>query len=60
MRRTLTYLRALAFLAAFSIAVFGLPLIAPGFSDYRLGHRIAGDPQIYMWGLAWYPHAITH
>jgi hypothetical protein len=60
MRTTLTHMAALAMFAALSIAIFGVPLIARGFSSVRLGVWNAGDPQIYMWGFAWYPHAITH
>jgi hypothetical protein len=60
MPRILTYCVAFAIFAVLSIAIFCAPLIARGFSSYRLGDTIAGDPQIYMWGLAWYPHALTH
>jgi hypothetical protein len=52
MRTALTHLGALAIFAALSIAVFGVPLIARGFSSFRIGDSIAGDPQIYMWGFA--------
>jgi hypothetical protein len=60
MRTTLTYLGALAIFAALSTVIFGSPLITRGFSAYRLGDTVAGDPQIYIWGLAWYPHALSH
>jgi hypothetical protein len=60
MRPTLTYLGALAIFAALSIAIFGAPLMARGFSTFRLRVWSAGDPQIYMWGLAWYPYALAH
>jgi hypothetical protein len=60
MPRILTYCGAFAIFAALSIAIFSVPLIARGFSSFRLGVGVAGDPQVYMWGFAWYPHAISH
>lgn len=50
---------ALAIYAIASFAFFGIPLLG-GFSHFRLGFGAAGDPQIPMWGLAWYPHALSH
>lgn len=52
---------AAAFLvyAIASFAFFGIPLVG-GFSHLHLGLDVAGDPQIPMWGLAWYPYALAH
>ena len=52
-------LAALALYAIASIVIFGLPLF-PDFRHLRLGFGPAGDPQIPIWGLAWYPWAIAH
>ncbi len=59
MRKLLTTLGALAIFAALSVSIFGTPLIARGFATSCFG-GYTGEPQIYMWGLAWYPHAISH
>jgi len=59
MTRTLTNLGALGIFAGLSIGIFGVPLLQRGFSSHRIGVWSAGDPQVYMWGLAWYPHAIS-
>ncbi len=50
---------ALVIYAIASFAVFGTPLLG-SFSHLRLGYSAAGDPQIPMWGLAWYPWALVH
>lgn len=52
-------LAALAIYAIASIAFFGIPLFRD-FSQLRLGFDSAGDPQIPIWGLAWYPWALAH
>ena len=49
---------ALAIYAIASFGFLGIPLLR-GFSHLRLGFA-AGDPQIPMWGLAWYPYALSH
>lgn len=59
MRTGLSHFGALAIFVALSIAIFGVPLLARGFASFRIGAWSAGDPQVYMWGMAWYPHAIT-
>src|SRR5215469_16375818 len=59
MTRTLTHLGALGIFAGLSIAIFGVPLLQRGFSSQNIGFW-SGDPQVYIWGLAWYPHAISH
>jgi hypothetical protein len=50
---------ALAIYAISSIVFFGIPLF-PDFRHLRLGFGPAGDPQIPIWGLAWYPWALAH
>ncbi|MBE3604723.1 hypothetical protein IMX07_13915 [bacterium] len=50
---------ALAIYAIASIVFFGIPLF-PDFRHLRLGFGPAGDPQIPIWGLAWYPWALAH
>ena len=50
---------ALVLYAIASVAFFGIPLWS-GFSHLRLGLEAAGDAQIPMWGLAWYPYALAH
>jgi hypothetical protein len=50
---------ALVIYAITSFAFFGIPLLGD-FSHLRLGFGAAGDPQIPMWGLAWYPYALSH
>jgi hypothetical protein len=59
LRKLLTTLAALGIFAALSLSIFGIPLIAHGFATSCLG-GYSGEPEIYMWGLAWYPHAISH
>jgi hypothetical protein len=58
-KATAESLAALAIYSLISFAIFGVPLLG-GFSHLRLGFAVAGDPQIPMWGLAWYPWAISH
>jgi len=50
---------ALVLYTIVSAAFFGIPLWG-GFSRLRLGFEAAGDAQIPMWGLAWYPYALAH
>ncbi|HEY2524574.1 MAG TPA: hypothetical protein VGI29_05910, partial [Candidatus Binataceae bacterium] len=50
---------ALVLYAIASVGFFGIPLCG-GFSHLRLGFEAAGDAQIPMWGLAWYPYAFAH
>ena len=50
---------AFATYAALSFFFFGIPLLQ-GFDHYRLGYHTPGDPQVYIWGLAWYPYALSH
>jgi hypothetical protein len=50
---------ALAIYSALAFVFIALPLL-PGFSEYRLGYGPNTDPQIYIWGLAWYPYALSH
>lgn len=52
-------LAALAIYAVASIVFFGIPLFRD-FTHLRLGFGPAGDPQIPIWGLAWYPWALAH
>jgi hypothetical protein len=36
------------------------PLLAGGFTNFSVGGNESSDPQIFIWGLAWYPYALTH
>ncbi len=36
------------------------PLLAGGLGSVSIGAPASNDPQIFMWGLAWYPYAISH
>src|SRR5262249_49620315 len=50
-------LGALAAYVAVSFGLFGLPVVS------RFGHDWIGtgaDPQIFVWSLAWWPHAVLH
>lgn len=51
-----------AALAVFAIgaALLWHPLLAGGLADYSIGNGESNDPQIFIWGLAWYPYALTH
>ena len=59
MRRRLWDAAALAIYAIAS-AIFLHPLFAGGFSTVCIGSPESNDPQIFIWGLAWYPYAIAH
>lgn len=50
---------ALAVYGGLSFILFIRPLLAAGFSEFRLGTGPGGDPQQYIWGLGWYPYALT-
>ena len=50
-------LRALGLYLALAFLLFGVPVAAhPGREIIGTG----GDPQIFVWSLAWWPHAILH
>jgi len=57
--RRLEKAAALAIYSALACVFFALPLLA-GFSECRIGYYSNGDPQVYIWGLAWYPYALSH
>ena len=57
--RRLEKAAALAIYSALAFVFFALPLLA-GFSECRIGYYTNGDPQVYIWGLAWYPYALSH
>jgi hypothetical protein len=51
--------------AALTVFVIGAlvylhPLVAGGFTNFSIGANESNDPQIFIWGLAWYPYALTH
>jgi hypothetical protein len=50
---------ALAIYSTFAFVFFALPLLT-GFSECRIGYYTNGDPQVFIWGLAWYPYALSH
>ena len=50
---------ALAIYSALALVLFALPLLGC-FSECRIGYYLNGDPQVYIWGLAWYPYALSH
>lgn len=41
-------------------AIFLLPMLAGGLGSFCIGAPESNDPQIFIWGLAWYPYAISH
>src|SRR6185437_8124007 len=52
---------------ALALAVFATgaallwhPLLAGGLANFSIGTGESNDPQIFIWGLAWYPYALTH
>jgi len=50
---------AIAFYAIAS-AIFLYPVLAGGLGSFCIGAPESNDPQIFIWGLAWYPSAISH
>ncbi|HVA83880.1 MAG TPA: hypothetical protein VNF28_03180 [Candidatus Binataceae bacterium] len=50
---------ALVIYAIASFAFFGIPLLGD-FCHLGLGFGAGGDTQIPIWGLAWYPYALSH
>jgi hypothetical protein len=50
---------ALAIYAIASLVFFGIPLLRD-FCHLGLGFGVGGDTQIPIWGLAWYPYALSH
>ncbi len=52
----------IAALIVFAIAatIFLSPMVFGGFTKFAVGSNQSNDPQIFMWGLAWYPYALTH
>ena len=50
---------AFALYAAISIGYFGLHVL-PHLGTADVGLPGWGDPTIYMWSLAWWPHALLH
>jgi hypothetical protein len=50
---------AIAFYAIAS-AIFLYPVLAGGLGSFCIGAPESNDPQIFIWGLAWYPYAISH
>jgi hypothetical protein len=50
---------AIAFYAI-AAAIFLHPVIAGGLGKFCIGTPESNDPQIFIWGLAWYPYAISH
>jgi hypothetical protein len=52
---------------ALALAVFATgaallwhPLLAGGLANFSIGTGESNDPQIFIWGLAWYPYALRH
>ena len=56
-RRGFEVLSAFALYAAMSFALIGRP-VAGAISESYIGK--SNDPSVYMWALAWWPHAIAH
>jgi hypothetical protein len=50
---------AIAFYAI-AAAIFLHPVLADGLGTYCIETPESNDPQIFIWGLAWYPYAISH
>jgi hypothetical protein len=36
------------------------PMLAGGLSRFCIGAPESNDPQVFIWGIAWYPYAISH
>ena len=47
-------------LYAIAAAVYLHPVLVGGLGSFCIGTPESNDPQIFIWGLAWYPYAITH
>jgi hypothetical protein len=45
---------------AIAAAILAYPLFAGGFTTFSFASNGSPDPQIFIWGLAWYPYALTH
>ena len=58
-RHGLESLAALLAYSAASMAILGRPLLGRWFS-WRLGDCAPCDPDVYLWALAWFPHALWH
>jgi len=52
-------LLALLLYATATWAIVGRALLSRGFS-WRLGECAPCDPDVYLWALAWFPHALRH
>ena len=51
---------AALFIFTIGSLLFLHPLVAGGFVNFCVGANESSDPQIFIWGLAWYPYALTH
>ena len=47
-------------LYAIASALLLHPMLAGGIENFCVGAPESNDPQIFIWGLAWYPYAISH
>jgi hypothetical protein len=52
-------LAALLLYSGAAWAILGRTLLSRGFS-WRLGQCAPCDPDVYLWALAWFPHALRH
>lgn len=50
---------ALTFFTAAAMLLY-YPMLAGGLARDYIGNGASNDPQIFIWGLAWYPYALTH
>jgi hypothetical protein len=57
-RRTLPSFVVLAAYSAVSFLYFGIPLVSHPGRDFVGGPTAGNDSMIFIWGFAWYPHAI--
>lgn len=53
------WILAFGIYAAFSLVVFGVPVLGDPAHSY-VGIGPGGDPEVYMWFLTWWPHALGH
>jgi hypothetical protein len=45
---------------AFASVLLMHPLFSGGFTKFCIDANESNDPQVFIWGLAWYPYALSH
>ena len=59
-KRAVAWDAAAIVLYAIAAMIYLHPLFAGGIRNFCVGAPESNDPQIFIWGLAWYPYAISH